>query len=265
MNGETAPAGATPYARLSGPTYRGGFAVRYGQLRPRPPDDLFALLLSLLPARTPELVVDLGSGTGISAVPWSGHARRVIGIELNSEMLHAAARAPGTRYVRASATQTGLRGARADIVTCAQWFHWMDPQPTIAEIARILRPGGVFAAYDYDWPPLADWEVDAAFGRVIEAAGVDLARPEKARHLDNLAASGRFRAVREVFLHSRELASAAYIARLPLVFGLVARMLAEGTAERDLGLDTLWETCQRRLHPGANVLWWSYRVRIAVA
>ena len=45
--------------------------------------------------------------------------------------------------------------ASADIVTCSQSFHWMEPEPTLAEIARILRPGGVFAAYDYDWPQKA--------------------------------------------------------------------------------------------------------------
>jgi SAM-dependent methyltransferase len=38
------------------------------------------------------------------------------------------------------------------LVTCSQSLHWMEPEPTFAEVARILRRGGVFAAYDYDWP-----------------------------------------------------------------------------------------------------------------
>jgi SAM-dependent methyltransferase len=89
------------------------------------------------------------------------------------------------------------------VVTCAQSFHWMEPEATIAEIARILRPGGIFAAYDFDWPPLIDWEVDVAFLRVIEASGVDPGGPEKAQHVERLAASRRFRTVRGLFMHAR--------------------------------------------------------------
>jgi SAM-dependent methyltransferase len=264
MDTAGAPEGTSAYGLLSGPAYRGEFAARYGQLRPRPPEDLFALLLSLAPVNPPELVVDLGAGTGISTVPWSGRARRVVGIELNPDMLHAAIRAPGIEYLRSSALRTGLLGGCADIVTCAQSFHWLDAGPAIAEIARILRPGGVFAAYDYDWPPLIDWEVDAAFLRVIEAAGVDPSRPEKARHVQNLAESGRFVAVREVFLHARQVAPAGVIAQLPRVFGPVARRLDKGATERDVGLDRFEEAVRRRLNAGANTMWWGYRVRLAV-
>src|SRR4051794_19046780 len=58
------------------------------------------------------------------------------------------------------AHQTGLPDGCADIVTAAQSLHWMEPTATLAEIARILRPGGLFAAYDYDWPPTLHWELD---------------------------------------------------------------------------------------------------------
>ena len=37
-------------------------------------------------------------------------------------------------------------------MTCAQSLHHVEPEGTLAEIGRILRVGGVFAAYDYDWP-----------------------------------------------------------------------------------------------------------------
>jgi SAM-dependent methyltransferase len=258
------PEGTSAYGLLSGPAYHGEFAARYGELRPRPPEDLFALLLSLAPANPPELVVDLGAGTGISTAPWSRRAQRVVGIELNPDMLQAAIQAPGVEYLRANALRTGLPGACADIVTCAQSFHWLDAEPAIAEIARILRPGGLFAAYDYDWPPLTDWETDAAFLRVIKAAGVDPSRPEKARHVQKLTESRRFRAVREVFLHARHVARAAEIAQLPRVFGPVARRLGEGATEHDLGLDRFEEVVSGRLNPDANVMWWSYRVRVAV-
>ncbi|HET7855333.1 MAG TPA: hypothetical protein VFL41_02640 [Gaiellaceae bacterium] len=135
---------------------------------------------------------------------------------------------------------------------------------TIGEIARILRPAGIFAAYDYDWPPLVDWEVDAAFLAVIAASGVEADRPEKARHLERLQASGRFRWVREFSLHVRELGDAKRIALLPLAFGPVARRLNEGASEQELGLDRLRRVVERRIGARKAALWWSYRVRAAV-
>lgn len=264
METGNAPAGRSAHAQLSGPAYHGGFATRYGALRPEPPDDLFAVLLSLAPADPPGLVVDLGTGTGSSAVGWPGRARHTVGIELNPDMLGAAVRASGLRYVQASALRTGLSAGCADIVTCAQSFHWLDASPAIAEIARILRPGGLFAAYDYDWPPLASWAVDAAFLRVIEASGVDPSRPDKARHVHALLDSGRFRAVREIFLHARRVAQADQIAQLPRVFGPVSRRLDEGATMRELGLDQYEEAVRSCLNPGANTIWWSYRVRLAI-
>ena len=77
----------TPYGRLSGPAYHGEFVPRYDELRPMPPPELFELLTSLAPRRRRELIVDLGAGTGISTVPWSTWAARVVGVELNPEWL----------------------------------------------------------------------------------------------------------------------------------------------------------------------------------
>lgn len=255
---------ATEYRRLSEPAYQGAFVPCYDRVRPEPPADLIALLGSLAPARPPRLVVDLGSGTGISTVVWAAHADRVIGIEHNPEMLAAARQAPNVEYRHAAAQETGLPDGCADVVTCAQSFHWMEHRSTIAEIARILRPGGIFAAYDYDWPPLVHWEIDAAFLAVIAASGVDPDRPEKARHLERLRASGRFRWVREVYLHTRELADAERIALLPLAFGPVARRLKEGASEEELGLDRLRRVVEHRVGAREATLWWSYCVRAAV-
>ncbi|MBV8999273.1 MAG: methyltransferase domain-containing protein [Solirubrobacterales bacterium] len=38
--------------------------------------------------------------------------------------------------MNASASETGLPDTCADVITCAQSFHWMEPESTIAEIAR---------------------------------------------------------------------------------------------------------------------------------
>lgn len=254
----------TAHGRLSGPAYHGEFVARYDELRPEPPAELFEVLASLAPRRPARLVIDLGAGTGMSTVPWSSWAARVVGIELNPEMARQARRASNVTYVIAPAHDTGLPDACADVITCAQSFHWMEPEPTIAEVARLLLPGGVFAAYDYDWPPLIEPTVDQAFLSVIEASGVDRDRPEKAGHLERLRGSGLFRVTREVFLHSREVADAAHVAQLPSAFGPVARSLNEGVTPEQLGLDTFRRAVERRLDADANTIWWSYRIRFAL-
>src|SRR5262249_8919856 len=43
------------------------------------------------------------------------------------------------------ASDTGLEDGSADIVVCAQAFHWFDDQGSAAEIARILRQHGALA------------------------------------------------------------------------------------------------------------------------
>jgi SAM-dependent methyltransferase len=253
----------SPYRELSGPAYRGEFTDQYNALRPKPPGELFELLTSLAPSRPPALVVDLGAGTGISTAPWSMYAERAIGIEINPEMSRHSLPATNVEYRSAPAQKTGLPDACADVVTCAQSFHWMPFELTVREVCRLLKPGGIFAAYDYDWPPTISWEVDTAFLRVIEASGVDPARPEKADHLRLLNESGGFQEVREVFLHKREVASADHVARLPLVFGPIARRLNEGASPELLGLSRLRQVIDETLQAEGNVLWWGYRLRIA--
>jgi len=100
---------ATENRRLAEPAYQGAFVECYDRLRPKPSAELISLLGQLAPAQPPGLVVDLGSGTGISTFPWSAHAERVIGIEQNPEMLAAARRAPNVEYRLAAAQEPGCR------------------------------------------------------------------------------------------------------------------------------------------------------------
>src|SRR5260370_31983298 len=144
-----------------------GKASSYNRVRPTPPPALLDLLTQVIGMSHPALVVDVGSGTGLSTGIWGERAGEVIGIEPNADMRKEAVQnveghssAAHIEYREGFAHQTGLPDGCADIVTAAQSFHWMEPTATLAEIARILRPGGLFAAYDYDWPPTLHWELD---------------------------------------------------------------------------------------------------------
>jgi SAM-dependent methyltransferase len=133
-----------------------GFADLYDASRPAPPSALGTLIASYAQTRQPT-VVDLGSGTGLSArwaATWAG---AVTGIEPNDDMrARAEARpTPGVHFVMATAQNTQLPAQGSDVVLAVQAMHWMEPRSTLEEVARILRPGGVFAVIDADWPPVS--------------------------------------------------------------------------------------------------------------
>jgi SAM-dependent methyltransferase len=133
-----------------------GFADLYDAHRPTAPAALGRLLVSYAAARAPQ-VVDLGSGTGLSSRWAATWAASVVGIEPNPDMRAQAEARPVAEvsYREGTSSATGLDDECADIVLAVQAMHWMEPVSTLAEVARILRPGGVFAAVDADWPPVS--------------------------------------------------------------------------------------------------------------
>lgn len=254
-----------------------GFADCYDDHRPSPPDELAPLVARIARLESPGRVIDLGSGTGLSTRYWARHAATVVGVEPSPDMRRqAVARttAENVRYLDGLSHATGLPDASADIVSCSQSLHWMDPQPTFAEAARILRPGGVFVAVDYDWPPATPaWEADAAYADAVRivrdfelrspgAAGVR--HWAKDGHLTRMKESGRFRFVREIFLHHTDTGDAARLIGVMLSQGSVQTLLREGHDEAALGLARLRETAARTLGDRPAPWHWSARVRLAV-
>src|SRR5450631_1881825 len=92
-----------------------GKATSYDRARPTPPLALLDLLTQLIQMPHPALVVDVGSGTGLSTAIWGERAKQVIGIEPNADMRKEAVHkvenypyATHTEYREGVAHQTGL-------------------------------------------------------------------------------------------------------------------------------------------------------------
>lgn len=253
-----------------------GFGAHYDGVRPSPPSALGDLLCSMARCSVPGLVVDLGCGTGLSTRYWANRARGVIGVEPTDAMRVQAeqTKLANVSYRKGYSHATGLDDGCADLVVCAQSLHWMDPLPTFREIARILRPGGVFAAYDYDWPPAtSSWEVDLAYtecmelGRRLErerGVSAGLRQWEKSGHLSRMQESGCFRYVREVAMHHHDEGDAGRIVGLLLSQGYVQSLLKAGLGEEDLRIDHLRAIALRELGTSPAPWFWSARVRLAV-
>jgi SAM-dependent methyltransferase len=259
-----------------------GVAGEYDAHRPRPPQALLDLLAQLARVERLRLVVDLGSGSGLSTLAWAERAEEMVGVEPNDDMravAEANARARGAanvRFVRGVSTSTGLPDASADLVTVSQALHWMDPMPTFAEAARILRPGGLFAAYDYDWPPLVHWELDQVYhafqDRLFQVArerGVadtmpPAMAPVKIGHLQRMRASGVFRFTREFPLHALEEGDADRFVGLTLSNAAMILFARGLLSPEEAGVED-FRAAVRAAHGAGRQPWYiGYHVRFGV-
>ena len=254
--------------RLDASGYSGsGFAERYDRHRPAPPPVLLDLLPALARVQRPAVVVDLGSGTGLSTRFWARRADEVIGVEPQQRMrerAESATEAANVRYLDRSAADTGLPPECADIVTAAQSLQWMEPTPTFREIGRILRRGGVFCAYEYIHLQTPLWEPEAAWREVIETKR----RLREERGLENrsfplsverFAESRVFSEIRELPLHSVEEGDGDRLVALAFTEGSLITLLEAGATEEEVGLDRLREVARSM----PRVPWWfGYRALI---
>jgi len=119
----------------------------YARFRPTYPPALFAWLAALAPAR--DTAVDVGTGNGQAAVALAAHFRRVLALDPSAAQLASATPHPRVEYRCAPAEATGLADGAADLLTIAQALHWLDHPRFFAEVRRVVRPGGVFAAWGY--------------------------------------------------------------------------------------------------------------------
>ncbi|HYW91457.1 MAG TPA: class I SAM-dependent methyltransferase [Gammaproteobacteria bacterium] len=145
-------------------------APDYARYRPGYPESLFRFLAEVAPGR--DTAWDCGTGSGQAALPLAAYFDQVIATDASERQLAQAPAHPRVRYRAAPAEGSGLAGHSVDLVTVAQALHWFDRDRFYAEARRVLRAGGVVAAWSY---LLA--QVDAPIDRELAAFHADLLGP----------------------------------------------------------------------------------------
>jgi ubiquinone/menaquinone biosynthesis C-methylase UbiE len=116
-------------------------ADAYERGRPEYPEAAVGHVVAGLPPGA--VVLDLAAGTGKLTRPLLAAGLEVIAVEPVAEM--RAALPAGARALAGTAEAIPLEDAAVDGVTVGQAFHWFDGDAALAEIARVLRPGGLLA------------------------------------------------------------------------------------------------------------------------
>lgn len=121
----------------------GGRAACYEEVRPEYPAEVVEWFAGRLALGPGSRVVDLAAGTGKLTRLLTSLGASLVAVEPVAAMRDTLrATVPGVPAVSALAEALPFAEAAFDAVTIAQAFHWFDCAATVAELARVVRPGG---------------------------------------------------------------------------------------------------------------------------
>jgi ubiquinone/menaquinone biosynthesis C-methylase UbiE len=171
-------------------------AAAYELARPGYPDEALRLLVDEVGIGPGTTVCDLAAGTGKLTRRLVEAGAAVVAVEpvegMRRQLLDVL---PGIEVVEGTAERIPLPDASVDVVTVAQAFHWFDAPVALAEIARVLRPGGGMALLWNERDEGSAWV--AEMSRLIKWHDRTVSRYQHVSWPDIVAESGRFDALQE--------------------------------------------------------------------
>ncbi len=127
--------------------YFSDIAQQYQRNRPEYPSEIFQYLSMVCDNH--QVAWDVGTGTGQAASQLAKQFDKVIATDESIEQIAHAKKAPNIIYRVEVADKSNLNDESVDLVTVAQALHWFDFDSFMQEVDRVLKPGGVFAAWCY--------------------------------------------------------------------------------------------------------------------
>jgi ubiquinone/menaquinone biosynthesis C-methylase UbiE len=135
------------------------------ELQDRRAEETRAQVERLLVLTGDERALDVGTGAGALALALAPLVREVVGIDIVAELLQEARKraVENTEFVEGDAEELPFRPGDFDVVTTARTLHHVPrPEVVLAEMTRVLRPGGTMLVVDQLAPgdPLAAIELN---------------------------------------------------------------------------------------------------------
>ena len=123
----------------------------YAQYRPDPPAALISRVLEFVRRTAPlERAVDVGCGSGQNTRLLAPHFTSVLATDISpAQIAEAAATNPhdAVRYEVAPAEEIPAPDGSVNLITASTCYHYFDRPRFLAEVDRVLAPGGVIAIY----------------------------------------------------------------------------------------------------------------------
>ena len=167
------------------PDHFSGVATSYAAFRPQYPVALFVWLASV--CQRHEMAWDCACGSGQASGPLASNFDLVIGTDASPTQVAGAEADEKTRFVVAESKLAPLAGGTVDLVTVAQALHWFVGETFFAEVRRVVRPGGVFAAWAYGMPRIDSEPVEKVVHDFISVSLEPFWPPEIRMVLDGYA------------------------------------------------------------------------------
>jgi SAM-dependent methyltransferase len=127
----------------------GADPANYDSARPDYPAEVFALLRARCGLAPGTRTFEIGPGTGVAtrALIANG-AKPLVAIEPDGRLAaKLKERSPDAVVTEAAFEDAVLEDGTFDLGCAATSFHWMEQRPALAKVARLLRPGGWWAAW----------------------------------------------------------------------------------------------------------------------
>ena len=131
---------------MKSPDYS-SYAKQYAQSRPVYPEKLFNYISSLVDEH--DLAWDCATGNGQAALALTKHFKQIIATDISAEQIKHAIPHPQIEYRVATSEKSGLEDKSVDLVTAASALHWFDQDSFYSEVRRVVRSGGILAAWTY--------------------------------------------------------------------------------------------------------------------
>lgn len=138
----------------------------YAAARPTYPEGLFHHIAAQAPARA--RAWDCATGNGQAALGLARHFDRVDATDASAEQVAQAPKHPRVSFAVESAEAPSFDDGAFDAVCVAQALHWLDLDRFFPQVKRVLRPGGIFAAWGYVWSHVEP-RFDDAFEQLVLA------------------------------------------------------------------------------------------------
>jgi SAM-dependent methyltransferase len=142
----------------------------YAAARPQYPESLYEFLASCTSPR--ERAWDCGAGNGQSSISLVEYFSEVYATDASEQQIANAIQKKCIFYSVQPAEKTSFADDYFDIVTVAQALHWFNLDQFWSEVTRVLRSGGIFAAWGYDW-----FSISPEIDDVIKESILDVIAP----------------------------------------------------------------------------------------